>query len=280
MLNTYINENMDVPYPFYGTESLPFPNSCILGMQIALYDWTLGDAALYAASVTLSKDSAYVLICESSGNKPVLALSAVKQGTGGTSTLIQNVCAGTVTKVNAFMELGSIPESAYGLYTGKFYIDPSCVSVIPESAVNLNQGDSLRVNTLSTVSAGQCLEIRASGLFTISKGTKAPQGGGPVVTDFTIGLSPDVDLDSLELYAVLDNQNYTRVESVNGISTNSPYEEGGSILIFTTPQDQDLPSVTVSGEQIGNVLHVRYKGNTEFRSCYDPDEDEAGDVTQ
>jgi hypothetical protein len=99
---------------------------------------------------------------------------------------------------------------------------------------------------------------------------------------FSLTLKPDVDLSSLDLYAVIDKQNYKRVETVSGITTNTAYDKGGTELIFTVGNIDSSNavnnSVSISANQIGNVLNVIYKGNSEFRNCFDPEEDEAGDV--
>lgn len=263
MLNTYINENLNVPYPFYGTDALPFPNSCITGIQIAVciensYAVAMPSYYLYASSITFSKDAAYLVICRSDTDEPILALSAVKTGVSGTSTALQNRCTDSITHINGFLELGVIPENAYGLYTGKFIIDPSCVSCIPDSVMNFGTADVLESLGLD---ADQCINIVFDGLFTCNN---VVING---VHSCAISVLP---LDDLDMYTITDERNYTRVNTVNGVSTECDYsdddESGTELHIVVDSESQGL--IELSSEAYDTGVVVSIKGTSKFRNCF------------
>jgi hypothetical protein len=264
MLNTYINENLNVPYPFYGTDALPFPNSCITGIQIAVciasnYAADMPSYYLYASSITFSKDAAYLVICRSDTNEPILALSAVKTGVSGTSTALQNRCTDSITHINGFLELGIIPEEAYGLYTGKFIIDPSCVSCIPDTVMNFGNAYVLERLGLDT---DQCINVVFDGLFTCAN--KVSDG----VHSCSINVLP---LDDLDMYTITDERNYTRVNTVNGVATECEYsdedtESGTELSIVVDDDSKDL--IELSSASYDNGVVISIKGTSKFRNCY------------
>lgn len=261
MLSTFINENMNAEYPFYRAGALPFPNSCILGIQIAICYSDLSGAAhhpgqLYVSSITLSENAAYMVICGTyNSNAPIMSISAYKQGHSGTSTVIQNICKDPKVFVNGFVELGSIPEEAYGLYTGKFWIDPSCISFVPQKVMRLGIHNIMVGDT--PVDTDQCLNIHTAGLLksTLGRRTDTP----------TYNINIDTDaMNNADLYTLLDERNYNMVNSINGVSTATDFTKNGSTLSITSGSN----SIELSATQNGNAIIVSIKGNNQFKNCF------------
>jgi len=77
MLNTYLNDNQSMPYPFYGLGSLPFPMSVITGMGLCIKlpddEEVNGVNRVYASNVQITTTSVNVAICrKTSANQPEL----------------------------------------------------------------------------------------------------------------------------------------------------------------------------------------------------------------
>lgn len=68
MLNTYLNDNQGMPYPFYGVGSLPFPMSVITGLSLCLRSENAANNPLFAKSVVITADSVRMAICRFIGN--------------------------------------------------------------------------------------------------------------------------------------------------------------------------------------------------------------------
>lgn len=60
MLNTYLNDNLNTPYPFFEGQ-LPFPMSCITGLGICLHGEP-NNYPLYALDVSIGKDFVFMAI--------------------------------------------------------------------------------------------------------------------------------------------------------------------------------------------------------------------------
>lgn len=261
MLSTFINENMNAEYPFFSAGALPFPNSCILGLQLAIcYSDLAGTiqhpGELYVSSLTLSENAVYMIVCgTNNSDAPIMSLSAYKQGHSGTSTVIQNVCKNPNIFVNGFVELGIIPEEAYGLYTGKFWIDPSCISFVPQKVMRLDMHNIMIGN--DTVDINQCLNIHTTGLLKTTPVTK----NGILTGNINVATEA---LNNADLYTILDERNYNMVTSVNGVSTATAFTKNGSTLSITS----ESGSIEVSATSIGNSITVSIKGNKQFKNCF------------
>lgn len=275
MLSTYINENLNVPYPFFGDTALPFPNSCITGLQLAICD--PGDrfskATFYVSSVTITENSVYLVICCTgsdcvSSGEPVATLSAIKRGNIGTSTVVQNVCVDESVRVNGFLELGIIPDTCCGLYKGTFTIDPSCISIIPNSVMHFDSID-IRDKYGDKADVQQCMNIQISGLFTTRIEEAFDQADN---TGNTWAYVQVEDIQGLDLYAYLDERNYTMVESINGVDTLRPFttdgEEVGSTLSITSISD----TIVITAQEYTNGVTVSIKGTSKFKNCFKQDD--------
>lgn len=280
MLSTYINENLNVPYPFFGDTALPFPNSCITGLQLAICD--PGDrfsrATFYVSSVTITEDSVYLVICCNGSScvasgEPVATLSAIKRGNIGTSTVVQNVCVDETVRVNGFLELGIIPDTCCGLYKGTFTIDPSCISIIPNSVMHFDSID-IRDKYGDKADIQQCMNIQISGLFTTGIEERFDTGNH---NGYTLAHVQVEGIKDLDLYAYLDERNYTMVESINGVDTMRPFttdgKEVGSTLTISSTSD----TVVITAQAYDNGVTVSIKGTSKFKNCFNQDDSSGED---
>ena len=238
MLNTYLNDNQSMAYPFYGGGSLPFPMCVITGLSLCiLVDDTAEPAStniLYADSVTISSDSVTVVICRKADlttTEVVGVLTATMQGScnyipsyvdasvysesDGIQTLYEELAARDnvvfrTTTSTGFMQLGSIPESAVGSYKGPFYIDPSCAIYMKDSVFGKHKKYQIG---LDSSDIGQSFIINTSGLLTWTKNNSADANSYTIDNKFDTDSQELVVLDAATRRSVTDLCGY-RIESV------------------------------------------------------------------
>lgn len=280
MLSTYINENLNVPYPFFGDTALPFPNSCITGLQLAICD--PGDrfsrATFYVSSVTITENSVYLVICCNgsscvASDEPVATLSAIKRGNVGTSTVVQNVCVDETVRVNGFLELGIIPDTCCGLYKGTFTIDPSCISIIPNSVMHFDSID-IRDKYDDKADMQQCMNIQINGLFTTRIEETFNNGNH---TGHTLAYVQVEGIENLDLYAYFDERNYTMVKSINGVDTMRPFTTGGREVGSTVTIQSLSDTIEITAQEYGNGVTVSIKGTSGFKNCFNQDDSSGAD---
>lgn len=224
MLNTYLNDNQSMPYPFYGLGSLPFPMSVITGMGLCIKlpddEEVNGTNKVYASNVQITTTSVNVAICrKTSVGQPEL-LGMFYATTDGYYIYIpgyadymddavyedelspgllqyvyyrnnESVKDESIVEENSFLpiyelqvfyafvadttapnlswtsstgyiQLGHIPESAVGSYTGEFYLDPSCVTYMPGSVYGYHK----KIRAYQTeIDAKQKITLAANGLL-------------------------------------------------------------------------------------------------------------------
>lgn len=233
MLNTYLNDNQSMPYPFYGLGSLPFAMSVITGMGLCIKTSsdddpeTQGINRLFASNVQISKDSVNVAICRKNSLEGFELIGMFYARTDGyymylpgyaewqddavyedqtiEPQMLRWVYHGDVDAYNemidndqyvpvfnlqtfysyiassgdtalssvmstGYIQLGSIPEAAIGNYSGEFYLDPSCVTYMPETVY---RGYDKYTIGSTEYKAGQRIDLSANGLlrFAVEGGT-------------------------------------------------------------------------------------------------------------
>ena len=150
-----------------------------------------------------------------------------------------------------YMLLGTIPENAIGSYAGEFYLDPRCVTYMPEDVINYHQ--AYEVNQIGR-EASQVLEFNTSGLL----GTYIE---GSTVRFYRISTGDDDEdiPDLVELPETYKN----RVTGVNG------YVLGGTTSIDYPELHlvSDLETVTLSMEETGNSVIITIDGGETFAPC-------------
>lgn len=93
MINTYLNDNQSMPYPFYGYGALPFPMCVITGLGICIHlkegeEAPSGHSNIYANSVSITEDSVTVAICRKPTTGGLELVGVLYARTDGYSTYV------------------------------------------------------------------------------------------------------------------------------------------------------------------------------------------------
>lgn len=318
MLNTYLNDNQGMAYPFYGGGSLPFPMSVITGLSICIQDDADTHQPLYVGSVMIDATSVRLAILRHLSDDPddsaaeligmfyanmdgfytyipsyltdavyedqtitpqmlrfVYADYAPVQGStvSGDSVIYNTELDDIIENMQVFysfvqanvgvilgkttshghIQLGAIPESAIGSYFGEFYLDPSCVVYMPDSVYGYHS--AYKVNN-DTYAATQAIELRASGLLTLSV------NGSTVAFDTVLGAN-ESDLIDFEF------STRSRITGLNGHSIEAiDYE--GQYYPEITFKDNYMISWRCVAETSDNLI-IGVNGNDTFPNCYGDD---------
>ena len=245
MFNTYINDNVTSPYPFFGGSKLPFPLGCILGMGLCLKGPETGHP-VYASSVTITKTSVHVVLCRDA--EIVATLNAATDG--DTDTILQTEA---YPSVSGYLLLGSLDGVVPASYSGVFYIDPSCVVYLPEAVYTYHTEIEINNNIYLL---GSSLDINASGLLQLD--AVGQLEGTPS--------SASMPLTSADTLDTSD-----RVLSINGMSVGEGSEHK-TLTIGTSCSS----AITFTAMELGTSFVVlSAHGSQKFPNCYSADTDDA-----
>lgn len=144
-----------------------------------------------------------------------------------------------------YMQVGTIPEDAIGVYTGKFYLDPTCVTIMSQAILGYHT--DVAVNDMPPVETAHSLIFTAGGLLTLS------------VADGTVsfGTLESADKAQLTEYPVHD---YSFVTSINGMVVPS----SGTLKIKCDDARVVLHSMQLPS---GGVL-IEVDGTKKYPNCY------------
>jgi len=158
----------------------------------------------------------------------------------------------------AYMQLGTIPEDAIGVYTGKFYLDPSCVTYI--SADVIGRCAKMTVNK-TEAETPHALEIVTGGLLTAS------------VTGGTLSFGTLESADS-NMLTETPAVPYSFITSINGYMPKATAENPYPVLKLDNYPDQteeDPKPVQIRWRArvlaSGDVL-LTVNGTRMFPNCY------------
>lgn len=245
MFNTYINDNVTNPYPFFGVDKLPFPMGCIAGMGLCVK----GDraaSAIYASSVVITSTHVHVVICR--GTSPLITLTATINVSDKSAT---EYITTDDAKVTGYLILGSLDGVQPGAYAGRFYIDPSCILFMPDSVFSSHS--YIKINN-QTYNLGKSLSITAKGLLHFNSSQE---------------IAGTSESAGLVLAASDVRDTYDMVTSVNGMTSPD-----GSFSIGSGTPDTIRLAVADSGEDSG-IIRVVVDGTKNFPNCYKSEEDGA-----
>ena len=175
-----------------------------------------------------------------------------------------------------YIQLGSIPESAVGAYTGEFYLDPSCCTYMPDTVYGHHAAYTINKDTYAV---GRSLDIMTSGLLTVHiDGTTA-----------TFGTTPDADASPL---VQLDMAEKKHVTSVKGYTVHATAENPYPVVYITGQTQGDKPVIhfepvvgvlsndTIIGGGTAAVpdtaVVVAIVGTTAFPNCYGSEDEAEG----
>ena len=221
MLNTFVDDNQGMAYPFFGSGALPFPMAVITGIGVCINagdtDTPYTSEALYVSDVVITEKTVQLSVCRHiSGGNGTELVGVFYANTNGyyvyvpSSQLNDEVFEDqtiepkmlrfvyatapdmseedltqmtrdlqvfySYVKENSYdtpgtlhscgyIQLGTIPPEAVGSYKGEFYLDPSCVSYMPDAVFGKHK--TYRVNS-SLYVAPQCFTIATRGVLDIS----------------------------------------------------------------------------------------------------------------
>lgn len=262
MLNTYINDNHNVAYPFFGLEELPFALSCIVGMSIVINNkecFAPIDTPLYASNVYIEETKVSVTINDAKG----LLLCTVDSKNNCTvhnSSLIYKNKPG----IHAVIQTGVIPKDSYGSFSGKFIIDPSCVNIIPSDVYG--NYDELTVNGVN-FTINQALLVYTSGIITTEKDRLSP----------TFTISATKAASNVDLTDTTEYVDSIMVNSINGLQVRTGDGVNKTVLRIEVDIPKKLVGVDVTkrGSSTIDIVDISLHGTKNFPNCYSAEEDDA-----
>lgn len=250
MLTTYINDRKLADYPFYGLEKpRPFPPGCITHIGICVQDQP--DGCFFASAISISMDGVLVSLCKEVGNDDT-DIGSIYVATGQDSAGIEFEKDDVKYSVSMMIDR-SLLQNSYGSYTGRFYLDPRCVSYISDSVagslkqVVINGQTHQADNHLDFVCSGDLIGF-----------TKPEESVADACYKTYLKAGQEVNETPL-VYAPIST-----AVPVRGINTATP---SGVSPSFTLASGD--ASVTLSVEEKETALIVTVHGNTAFPSCYE-----------
>ena len=173
----------------------------------------------------------------------VVALSDMQVFYAYVANIKQGILRSSI-KSTGYMQLGTIPEDAVGVYTGRFYLYPSCVTYMPSDVLGYHAKLSVNQNDQET---GHSIEFSASGVLTL-----AVDGG-----TLNIGCLPDTDAKNI--FNEYPTHGVDFVEYVNGQTTS-----GLHTLTLTGFTNE----ITWEAQDTGSAIILTVNGTKKFPSCY------------
>lgn len=136
MAQTYLNDNMNMPYPFYGFEALPFSMACIVGMGICVHgDEPFGANAVSACSISISENAVNVAVGRRLIDGTFELIGTLYATTEGLSVYVP---ASVYSVYGDGTEILKVFEQAFAQYAGEHIVTPVIggthheVEVLPE----------------------------------------------------------------------------------------------------------------------------------------------------
>ena len=262
MVNTYINDRKLEEYPFYDIGKAPFPPGCIRYLGVCIVG-TPNGRPIYASSISVSLDGVLVSLCRETANDAGEPVGSVYVEAGKTS--VSMALTGSSFKGSVSMWIDrNMMKNSYGNYTGKFYLDPSCVTYR-----DLGGPASIVVNG-TTIGTEQGLDFSCRGGV-----IQFTEDNGDVL------LSGTTDVDSYNLVA----SSGVSSTFVDAIGTQVPTTVDTVAPVFQILSgDADAVKFSVlRGSEVTDSdnppdpsdLVIEILGTTDFPNCYDSRFDEA-----
>ena len=268
MLNTYINDNSNVPYPFYGLTELPFPNNYILGLSIAIlklpssaniYDIKL---PLHVATLSISNGILSLSICDADNTLLCIA------STGDSPSIYSNgLTYNDINIIQVDLFTGNIPTDITESYSGVFYIDPSCITVTSSDVYGVHKQSIINGNTYA---------LEDTLMLSIAEGLELKEEYG--VYTLTI----DDELEQEQLIESKSSSSTEMVQSINGLAVNTGNLTDVAVLqidakhnIINGANNGEIMLTTDTDMRNTNVAILAVNGTKWFPNCYDKDKDEA-----
>jgi hypothetical protein len=171
--------------------------------------------------------------------------------------------------ITANLFTGTYTKNDIGTYTGKFWLDPSCVNIMPMNAYG--KYDTMTINYKEEYKIGRALTINTSGFIN----SRPYNGRVDLVT------TPDSSNVPL-INNLVTYKDHPMVDTINSFNmrTTTPGSNEFSALAITIDEDlvdKIVPKVDSEYYKSFNVIKLVVTGTTKYPSCYPADLDEAGD---
>lgn len=151
-------------------------------------------------------------------------------------------------KSTGYMQLGTISEDAVGVYTGRFYLDPSCITYMPPRVL----GYHTNIETAGAeAEISHAVEITFNGLLTAS------------VTGGTLLIGTMNGADDSVLNAV-PQHGVDFIEYLNGITTSA-------LEVLEIPDYTD--QIVWSARETDKAVILTVDGTTAFPNCWGAEDD-------
>lgn len=256
MLTTYINDRKLADYPFYGLKKpRPFPPGCITHLGVCVQDQPVG--CFFASAISISMDGVLVSLClEENGVDKDIGSVYVASGQDSAGAEFEK---DDVKYAVSMMVDRSLLQNSYGSYTGRFYLDPRCVSYVSDTvAGNLKQvvinGQTHQVdNHLDFACSGDLIGFTVPEESLTDSCYKTYLKAGAEVNETPLVYKP-----------------VSTAVPVRGINTATP--SGVSPQFVLVAGDS---SITFGVKEKPSALVVTIQGNTDFPNCYAGKGDEA-----
>lgn len=264
MLNTYINDNSNVPYPFYGMERLPFDLHCIIGLNIAILELPNIETyaycikpPLYASTINIKDNEVSVDLCDSADT-----LLCTVTSKGECNVYDEFMLYNDKPIINAKLHKGIYKHSSTGTFTGKFWIDPSCINHI-DKAVYGNYS-KLKLNGVS-YKIGKVLSLSITGLM-----QQHTNDEDEVVLSITNTARKEELCNSLQQY-----KEHPMINNINGVSVRT--KDTTNMAMLRIIVDPYVTDINIDSLLKKSTIICAVNGTASFPSCYDVD-DEAKEV--
>ena len=205
-MNTYINDKKLAEYPFYETGADAPPPGCIRYLGVCLKGATA--SPVYASAITVGMDGVLVSLCRDPDEEIIGTVYA----TAAEGTVSMELSGSTVPGTASMLIDKTMLSNSYGTYTGKFYLDPSCVTYMEDNvAGNLK---TVNVNG-TTYAASQGIDFTCMG--SVIEFEPEDITGSTVTEVETVLLKGSTAVNSFALVAS-NPSSTTLVDSVNEIT--------------------------------------------------------------
>lgn len=309
MLHTYLNNNQNMAYPFFGDTALPFPMSCITGLGLCLVqeEGQQDTNSFFASDVVITQNAVWISICRRTGDATGV-IGLMYANTDGYYTYIPSWVLDAV-----YEDESMLPKELRYVYAAwQEDFDPSVVAILTSdmqvfySYVKYGSGITAErrkgcgymiLGTIPPDAVGiyrgefyidpSCITYMPPEVYSIHTSIEADYTSKPAgqlitiepagllscnLTGGTVTTITFVNTDPENLgYIVLQEDSRQHVTTINGGTIAGSYTKPYPALRITT--DIDGVAFRVIDRSDINTLTIEVNGNHEFPNCYAGDDD-------
>jgi hypothetical protein len=267
MLNTYINDNHNVPYPFYGLDAMPFPNNYVLGLAIGVLKLEDTDSVyniklpLHVSTLTISSGTISLSICDDNDT-----LLCVANSNGSNTIYNSRLKYSDTDMIHVDIFTGDIPTDETSTYSGTFYIDPSCVTVTTRAVYGSIGQAIINKKTYKLEDNLSINFIEGINIIETKEGHK-------------IAIAEELETENLTSSGTVTDSDM--VDAINGLTIRT-----GDINKYAAMRinlrhelsnlvNKDTTMIDIDTELDAGMLAIGFHGTKYFPNCYDKNKDDA-----